>query len=183
MTPSNDLSAKLRSGVAAPLSGLAERVECAECGGTSKLLDTRLSGAGARAYRWRRWHCLSCGTRFTTTHSDTAARLVSPPRRRLICDADIRSILTSTDPVRALAKRYNCSFALISQIQTGRRYADAAPDLPRRLAKPPQPPKPRRSAKPLERRCINCASSAGLSGCLLALPGPAQLCPSFTPAP
>ena len=159
-----------------------DRATC-QCGSPAKLLDTRVSRLATDPYRWRRWHCLSCGTRFTTKHSDTAARLASPPRRRLICDADIRAIIKSTDSVRALAKRYNCSFALISQIQTGRRYADAAPDLPRRLAKPPQPPKPRHSAKPLERRCINCASSAGLSGCLLALPGPAQSCSSFTPAP
>ena len=49
-----------------------------------------------------------------------------------LTDADIRWILTSTESLTALARRFGKSKQAMSAIRLGRTHQDLAPDLPRR---------------------------------------------------
>jgi hypothetical protein len=147
-----------------------------------------------------RAQCAAAGLSYSTywgrrhkglSHDEALA--TSPQQsERLLSAEQISDILCSDENFSALARRYNCSAWLISQIVHGKRYTDICLDIPRR----------ERKGAPGQRiSCWNCVhirrhverrngGTVTLPRCGLGLPDPisegayfARFCNAYMPMP
>lgn len=91
---------------------------CPECGGTARLVETRLTASGAK--RRRRFRCTACPHRWSVVSANAPAQ---PPLEMI---ADIR---LSHEPETVLAARHGCSTSTVGAIRRGEVWADVV--LPR----------------------------------------------------
>lgn len=140
---------------------------CPRCNCRSEILETRrCSNDSIR----RRHRCLSCEHRWTTHQGKPPGHRggLRPGQRvsqRRITEAEVRAILTATGSASEIAQKLGRSHPTVLSVLTGRRYADLAPELPRRI-------------RHSNRTCLSCRHWAGCR-CRLGFPDPIDEGPSF----
>ena len=133
------------------------------CHGVGTVLEVRRCSNGAKR---RRLECRDCGHRWT-------AHQGQPPGHRgglqqgqrlpftRLTEAEVRAILTATGGAKQIAAQVGRSHPTVLAVLSGTRYADRAPELPRRSS----------------RSCLNCGHWSGRCG--LGFPDPEIEGPTF----